>query len=391
MMIHNFEWNFGTKIIFGAGTQKNVGKECKAYGNSALIVRDDGSFLEESGFLREIEASLEAEGICYTYLRGIRPNPVVEKVREGIALCREKEISFLLAVGGGSAMDTAKAIAAGVNYSGDVWDLFTGKGAVQNPLPLGVVVTIAATGSEGSIGSVITNPEANEKYDLLHPQLRPRFAVLNPEITLSLPKQQTACGVVDILSHAMERYFTNTPDTELTDRLGEAVMKTVVNNGLLLEENGQNSTARSQIMWASTLAHNGLLEGGRNSCWASHAIGTELSAHYNVTHGATLSVIIPAWMSYCCASDIARFARFANKVMDVEYDAQHPEVTAKRGIEALTLFYKKLGMPTTIRELGIDSQDRFEAMAKSATRFGEIGCIQKLNVQDVVHILELAF
>ncbi len=390
-MINNFVWQFGTKIIFGAGTQSQVGKECAAYGKKVLLVRDSGSFLDESGLLDQVKQSLNQSGVEYTELSGIQPNPTIDKVREGVELFREKCLSVVLAVGGGSAIDTAKGIAAAVHWHGDPWDLYIGKGEVKNPPPVGVILTIAATGSEGSIGSVISNPQTQQKFDVLDASLRPAFAILNPELTLTLPEKQTVCGVTDILSHCMERYFTNSTDVELTDRLGEAVMKTAINNGLLLKQNGQNVEARSQVMWAGTLAHNGLLEGGRNGCWASHAIGTELSAHYNVTHGASLSVITPAWMKYTYKSDIPRFARFASKVMDVEYDANNPEETARRGIVKLEELFKELGMPTSIRELGINTQELFDRMAASATRNGPIGCIRSLEKADVLEILRLAY
>lgn len=389
-MVNNFKWKFGTEIIFGSGEENNVGEYCKAFGGRVFIVRDGGTFLDDCGLMGRVKASLERAELSYTELGDIQANPVISTVREGIKRLRAFSADIILAVGGGSAIDTAKAVAAGINYDGDVWDLFLGKAEVVDPLPIGVLSTIAATGSEGSIGAVISNPDTNEKFDILHPTLRPVFAILNPELTLTLPAYQTACGVTDILSHAMERYFTNTEHVELTDRLGEAVMKTVINNGLKLTNNPLDLNARSQIMWAATLAHNGILEGGRNSCWASHAIGTELSAHYNTVHGATLSVIIPAWMKYTYKADVMRFARFACKVMDVEYDAQNPEITAQRGIHSLITFFKNLCMPSTLTEIGITDESKFESMAVSATRFGTAGCIMKLNKKNVVEIYRLA-
>lgn len=346
--------------------------------------------MKQSGLWDRVTASLSVAGVSYVKLDGIRANPVIDKVREGIKLFHSSNAQTILAIGGGSVIDTAKAIAAGVHYPGDPWDLFLGKGEVIDPPSVGVIVTIAAAGSEGSTGAVITNPETGEKYDILHPALRPAYALLNPLLTLTLPAYQTACGVADILAHAMERYFTDSEDVELTDRLGEGLMCTVVNNGLILAEDPENTSARSQIMWASTLAHNGLLEGGRHSCWASHAIATELSAAYDTAHGATLSVIIPAWMKYIYSENVLRFARFASKVMNVEYDMEHPEVTARRGIDALTEFYRKLKLPTTLTEIGVEDETRFEAMAASATRFGPIGCIRKLTKADVIKIYKLA-
>ena len=388
--MNNFEWSFETKVIFGENSETKVGNECIKYGKKALIVRSNGKHMESSNLMPTIRESLHNNNIEFIELYGIVPNPTIDKVREGVAICKKENIDMILAVGGGSVIDTAKAIAVGAKYDGDVWDLFTQNIQINEVLPIGVVLTIAAAGSEGSIASVITNPETNSKYDILHPLLRPKFAILNPALTLSLPNYQTFCGVVDILAHAMERYFTNTKNVELTDRMGEALMKTVVNNGLKLVQNPKDYDARSEIMWASTLAHNGLLDTGRNSCWASHMIGTELSAYYNVAHGASLSVIIPSWMKYVYKDDVARFARFASEVFDVEYDKDNLELTALKGIDAITKFFKAMNMPTTMKELEILDDSKFEDMATQATRFGNIGCIKSLDKNDVINIFNMA-
>ena len=388
--MNSFEWSFDTKVIFGQNSESKIGNECIKYGKKALIVRSNGKHMETSNLMPTIIESLHNNNIEFIELYGIVPNPTIDKVREGVAICKKENIDMILAVGGGSVIDTAKAIAAGANYEGDAWDLFTQNIQIENVLPVGVVLTIAAAGSEGSIGAVITNPETNSKYDILSPLLRPKFAILNPELTLTLPNYQTFCGVVDILAHAMERYFTNTQNVELTDRMGEALMKTVVNNGLKLVENPKDYAARSEIMWASTLAHNGLLDTGRNSCWASHMIGTELSAYYNVAHGASLSVIIPSWMKYVYKEDTVRFARFASEVFDVEYDKDNLELTALKGIEEITKFFKTINMPTTMKELEILDDSKFEDMATQATRFGNIGCIKSLDKNDIINILNMA-
>ncbi len=388
--MNNFEWSFETKVIFGQNSESKVGNECIKYGKKALIVRSNGAHMETSNLMPTIRESLHNNNIEFIELYGIVPNPTIDKVREGVAICKKENIDMILAVGGGSVIDTAKAIAAGANYDGDVWDLFTKNIEIKNVLPIGVVVTIAAAGSEGSIGAVITNPETNSKYDILTPLIRPKFAILNPALTLSLPNYHTFCGVVDILAHAMERYFTNTKNVELTDRMGEALMKTVVNNGLKLVQNPKDYDARSEIMWASTLSHNGLLDTGRNSCWASHMIGTELSAYYNVAHGASLSVIIPSWMKYVYKEDVARFARFATEVFDVKYDKDNLELTALKGIDAIIEFFKAMNMPTTMKELEILDDSKFEAMATQATRFGNIGCIKSLDKNDIINILNMA-
>ena len=388
--MNSFEWSFDTKVIFGQNSESKIGNECIKYGKKALIVRSNGKHMETSNLMPTIIESLHNNNIEFIELYGIVPNPTIDKVREGVAICKKENIDMILAVGGGSVIDTAKAIAAGANYEGDAWDLFTQNIEIENALPVGVVLTIAAAGSEGSIGAVITNPETNSKYDILSPLLRPKFAILNPELTLTLPNYQTFCGVVDILAHAMERYFTNTKNVELTDRMSEALMKTVVNNGLKLVQNPKDYDARSEIMWASTLAHNGLLDTGRNSCWASHMIGTELSAYYNVAHGASLSVIIPSWMKYVYKEDTVRFARFASEVFDVEYDKDNLELTALKGIEEITKFFKTINMPTTMKELEILDDSKFEDMATQATRFGNIGCIKSLDKNDIINILNMA-
>lgn len=389
-MVNNFTWSFPTEIVFGSGVENKVGSYCRKFGNKVLLVYGGGSYINESGLMDRILDSLIKAGVEYDEITGVQPNPQVDKVRLGIKKYRDSKCKLILAIGGGSSIDTAKAIAAGVNYEGDVWDLFTGIGEVENPEPVGAVVTIAASGSEGSIGTVIGNPETKEKFDILHPGLRPKFAIMNPELTLSVPAFQTASGCTDILSHAMERYFTDTKGVELTDRLGEGLMKTVINNALILNEDPNNIVARSQIMWAATLAHNGLLEGGRNGSWASHMIGTELSAIYDITHGATLSVILPAWMKFVYKSDVLRFARFANKVMDVEYDINNLERTALKGIKRLEAFFKEISMPTSLEEVGVHDEREFKSMAKQATRFGKIGSIKKLDEKDIIEILLLA-
>lgn len=386
----SFQWSFDTNIIFGKNSEDRVGEECSKYSNRILILCNNSKYIKDSNLIGRVKKSLDKSKVKYLELSGIVPNPTIDKVREGIELCKKNDIDFILAIGGGSIIDTAKSIAAGVPYNDDVWKLFSEKIEIKQALPVGVILTIAAAGSEGSTGAVITNPETNSKFNIVSTILRPKFAILNPETTLSLPEYQTSCGVVDILAHSMERYFTDTTNVELTDRLGEAVMKTVIHNGLILHEDPYNYAARSEIMLAGTLAHNGLLDNGRDSCWASHIIAMEISAHYNSIHGATLSVIIPAWMSYIYKNDIPRFAMFANKVLNIEYDVVNPESTARHGISALKNFFSSIGMPTSMEELGITDMELFDKMAKQATRYGSIGCIQKLNRDDVRKIFELA-
>jgi hypothetical protein len=271
-------------------------------------------------------------------LGGVQPNPRLSLVKQGIELCRKHNIDFILAVGGGSVIDSAKAIAVGVPYEGDVWDFYSGKAVPEKALPVGVVLTIPAAGSEASKSSVITNEDGWYKRGLNVEIIRPKFAIMNPEITFTLPPYQTACGAADIMAHVMERYFTHQKDVDFTDRLCEATLKTIIKNVPIVLEEPENYQARAEIMWASTIAHNDLLSTGRIGDWASHAIEHELSGIYDVPHGAGLAVVFPAWMKYVYKEDVDRFVQFATRVWDVEMDFSNPERTALEGIYRLTQF-----------------------------------------------------
>ncbi|MDR0583542.1 MAG: iron-containing alcohol dehydrogenase, partial [Treponema sp.] len=320
----------------------------------------------------------------------IKPNPELSKVYEGINLVREKQPAFVLAIGGGSVIDTAKAIAAGVPYGKDVWDLYTRKGTFHSALPTGALVTIPASGSESSNGSVITNEKTKQKLAIIDDCLRPVFAILNPELTFSLPPYQTFCGIVDIMSHVLERYFSRTTHTDLTDRMCEALLKTVIHNAQLLPENPKDYNARAEIMLASTIAHGDLLGAGRTQDWGSHYIGMELSAIYGSTHGATLSVITPAWAKYVHKEYPARFIQFAVRVFGIDYDFMDPINTAMEGIIALEDFFKRLGVPTVLEEIGVTDDSKFEEMADKYLSIGPYGDIKKLTKEDFINILKLA-
>jgi alcohol dehydrogenase YqhD (iron-dependent ADH family) len=312
-------------------------------------------------------------------------------VREGVALAKQNGIDFILAVGGGSVIDSAKAIAAGALYEGDVWDFYTWEAQVTAALPVGVVLTIPAAGSEASTGSVITDWENNNKRHCDSELFRPRFAILNPELTYTLPPYQTACGTADIMAHLMERYFTNEPDVELTDRMIEAVLKTVIGAAPDVLAEPENYAARAEIMWAGTIAHNDLLTTGRVGDWASHMIEHELSAINDIAHGAGLAVIIPAWMKYVFRHDVRRFVQYAVRVWGVEQDVFDPEKTALCGIARTKDYFKSLGLPTSLSEIGI-GDDAFADIAAKCRKFDgdTVGNFIKLDPQDIVNILTIA-
>jgi len=383
----DFRFQNKTEIIFGKDTQLQIGEETAKYASRVLICSYGQPFEEK--LMKTIKDLLGQQSIFYCELAGIKPNPEETKVYEGIEMCKSNEIDFILAVGGGSVIDTAKAIAAGVKYDGDFWDLFTGVPFTQ-AVPMGVVVTFPATGSESSNGSVVTNASTGYKLAIIDSCLRPQFAILNPELTFTLPPYQTFCGVADIMSHVMERYFSSTTKTDLTDRLCEGIIRTAIRNALIVLENPGDYDARAEIMWASTLAHNDLVGMGRSQDWASHMIGMEVSAVYDSTHGATLSVLTPAWAKYVYKDNLSRFVQFAMRIFDVEYDIDDEARTAMEGIKQLEAFFKRIGVPATMQDMGIKTTERYMEMAEKACQNGPLGDIKKLEAQDVYNILMLA-
>lgn len=386
----NFDFISPTKIIFGEGTENRVGEETLKYGKKVLLHYGGGS-IKKTGLYDKVTQSLKQAGVDFIELPGVKPNPRLSLVKEGIRICRENNIDFILAVGGGSAIDSSKAIGIGVPYEGDVWDFYSGKVQPYETLPVGVVLTIAASGSEASRSSVITNEDGWYKRGLNVDITRPKFAIMNPALTYTLPPYQTASGVVDIMAHIMERYFTNTPDVELTDRLCEAALKTVINNALVVMREPCNYNARAEIMWAGTLAHNDLLGTGRVGDWASHQIDHELSAAYDIAHGAGLAIIFPAWMEYVYKHNISRFAQFAVRVWDVEYSFNSPEKTALEGIKRMRSFFENIGLPTTLKGAGIPGDRLKEMAAKCRMMNGDtLGQLVKLTRDDVLNILKLA-
>lgn len=386
--LRNFNYQNKTEMVFGKDTETQVGAKLKHLAKKVLIHYGGGSVVA-SGLLDRIKASLSAEQIEWVELGGVQPNPRVGLVRKGIELCRSEGVDFILAVGGGSVIDSSKAIGIGVGYEGDVWDFYTRKVAVTQTLPLGVVLTIPAAGSESSTGSVITNEENDYKRSAGHPMMRPLFAIMNPELTYTLPAYQTACGLVDMFAHVLERYFTNEPNVRLTDRLCEATLKTIVQQGYEVMANPNDYGPRAEIMWAGAIAHNGSLGVGRVEDWASHMIEHEISGIYDIAHGAGLAVVFPAWMQYVCQHDLGRFVQFANEVWDVPTEGRSEESVAMAAIECTKRFFKKLGMPTTFEDAGL-ATDRLEEMAEKAVENGPIGGFVKLGKDDVLHILKIA-
>lgn len=386
----NFVFKNPTKIIFGKDTENSVGKETKVYSDKILLHYGGGS-IKKSGLYDRVRKSLDEAGIEVFELAGVMPNPRLSLVQEGIKLCRDKGINFILAVGGGSVIDSAKAIAAGVPYKGNVWDFFSGKAYPAEALPVGVVLTIPAAGSESSDSAVITNEDGWYKRGLTNECLFPVFAIMNPELTFTLPAYQTACGAADIMAHIMERYFTNVRDVDFTDRLCEATLKTMINNVPRALNNPTDYAARAEIMWAGTVAHNNLLSTGRIGDWASHGIEHELSAIYDIAHGAGLAIVFPAWMKYVYRHDIKRFAQFAHRVWNVEYNAFNIEETALKGISALESFFASIGLPVRLSQANID-EAHLEEMADKCTGSGSwsIGNFVKLNRDDVLNIYKLA-
>ena len=386
--MENFIFKNETKIIFGKGTENDAGKEVLKYGGKVLFHYGGGS-IKKSGLYEKIMKSLKESGLTVFELGGVKPNPVVSLIREGIKICRENDIDFILAAGGGSVIDSAKAISMGVNYKGDIWDFFEGKAKLESTVPIGVIVTIPAAGSESSVVTVITNEDGLIKRGFHSSMLLPKFAILNPELTFTLPVFQIACGAADILAHTFERYFTQSKNVDLTDRLCEGLMKSVIKNSKIAISDLGNYDAMAELMWAGTIAHNGILGTGRIEDWASHKFGHELSALYGITHGASLAVMFPAWMKYVYKYNIERFAQFAARVFNIDTDFNDEERLALKGIKEIENYFKEIGLPTTLKELNVSSEN-FELMAQKAVAKGPIGNFVKISKEDAVKIYELA-
>lgn len=378
----NFEFCSPTHFVFGKNTEQQTGDLALRYGaKKVLIVYGQGSVVR-SGLLARVEKSLTEAELCFGELGGVKPNPEDGLVREGIAMVRREKYDFLLAIGGGSAIDTAKAIALGVPYDGDFWDFYAGKAEAKEAMPVGVVLTIPAAGSEASGNTVITNVATGQKISLRCPLLlRPRFSVLNPELTFTLPHFQTACGICDMMVHIFERYFSNTPSTEVTDRISEGLLQSIITEGRRLMECPDDYEARANIMWAGTLAHNGVCGTGREEDWSSHAIEHELSALYGVTHGAGLAVVFPAWLRVVSKVNDFRTLQLAERLFGIEANGRPKAEVINECISRLQDFWSgTLGLPRNLAELGIDNADIDQLVNNLHHTKGEVfGGYVKLN------------
>ncbi len=389
--MENFTFYSPTFFVFGKESENQAGEYVKKFGGSKVLIHFGGSSAKKSGLLDRVEASLKKENIPFVELGGVKPNPRSGLVYEGIELCKKEKIDFILAVGGGSTIDSAKAIAAGVVYDGDFWDFYMGK-AIEKALPIGTVLTIAAAGSEGSPDSVITKEDGMFKRGASGNAIRPKFSILNPALTQTLPPYQTAAGITDIMAHLYERYLTNTKEVEVTDRLIEALLLTMKHEGPRVIADPDNYEARANIMWAGMMAHNNSCGVGRSQDWNSHNIEHELSALYDCAHGAGLAVTMPAVFKYVMNHNVMRFAQVAVRVWGCQMDFEHPEVTALEGINALQSFLVSLGMPKNFAELGAKEEDipkLVEVLCRGDGRQGSISGFVTLNEDDCTKIYKM--
>ena len=394
-MIKDFNFYAPTRVVFGKNAEEKIGELVKMNNGRKVLIHYGGGSAERSGLLGVVRQQLQAAGTDYVELGGVVPNPLLSKVYDGIELCRRQQVDFILAVGGGSVIDSAKAIGYGVGYQGDVWDFWDGKATPQACLPIGVVLTIPAAGSEMSSSCVITKDDGLVKRGINSDLCRCRFAVMNPERTYTLPPYQTAAGATDIMMHTMERYFSKYEDMTLTDAISEALLRTVKDAALAVMQQPEDYRNRAQIMWAGSLAHNDLTECGTEKDFATHRLEHELSAVYGVTHGAGLAALWPSWARYVKDRHLSRFVQFAVNVMGVENDFSHPEETAEKGICAIEDFYRRIGMPTNIHELldgRMITDEEIDVLVDKCSRGGTItlGAMEVLKPEDMRKIYQLA-
>lgn len=391
--MNNFTYYTPTKVVFGKDTQNQVGALVSQMGCKKVLLHYGGQSAKKSGLLDQIEASLQEYNIHYVSLGGVVPNPRLSLVYKGIELAKQENVDFILAVGGGSVIDSAKAIGYGVANQGDVWDFYDRKRHATACLPIGVVLTIAAAGSEMSDSSVITKEDGGIKRGYSNDICRPKFAIMNPELTLTLPDYQTACGCTDILMHTLERYFPAGDHLELTDTIAESVMKTVMKNAKILKGNPQDLKARYEIMWAGSLSHNGLTGCGIiGNDFATHGLEHELSGMFDVAHGAGLAAVWGSWARYVYKDVLPRFVRFAVEVMNVPKEGTDEEIAIK-GIEALEEFFREIGMPTSIHQLGYDlTPEQVEELAEKfhIAAGGKKGTAKVLQKPDMLEIYKMA-
>ena len=388
----NFVYHVPTKVFFGKDTEKQVGEIIKGYGYKNILLVYGGGSVKKSGLYDTVIKSLSDSGIKYSELAGVEPNPKLSMVRQGAAICKRDGIELVLAVGGGSAIDMAKVTAAAALYDGDPWDFSSKIKTPEKALPVGTILTHAAAGSEMSSSAVITNEETKIKRGYNSEFNRPLFSILNPELTYTLPPYQTACGIVDIMMHTLERYMTIGGAAEPTDMIAEAILKTVINAGKVVMNDPTNYEARAAIMWASSLSHNDLTGSGKSFFMVSHQIEHELSGMFdNIAHGAGLAVVFPAWAKYAYKFDMPVFLRYAGNIWGIEYNFNNPEETILAGIKATEDFFVSLGMPVRLGELGV-AEDSFEEMAVKCTNFGgrKLDGFIQYDKQEIIDILKLA-
>ncbi len=387
----NFDLYNPTYFLFGRDTEQQTGALVRRFGGSKALIHYGGGSVVRSGLLDRVKASLEGAGVPWVALGGAVPNPRSGLVYQGIELCRREGVNFVLGIGGGSAIDSAKAIAVGVPYPGDFWDLYERKATPETALPTGCVLTFPATGTEASNSAVITQERGMLKRGLRSDLNRPAFAIMNPVLTYTLPPYQTACGIADMMAHIFERYLTNTLDVDVTDRLCEAVLQTILKAGPIAMREPDNYAARAELMWAGNLAHNGQLGVGREEDWGSHNIGHELSAAFDVAHGASLSAVMPHWMRYTLPGHEMRYAQMAVRVFGCEMDFEQPGRTALEGIDRLSAFWRSLGLPLTLAELGI-GVDAIPALTGKARcdAQGLLGNFIRMTKADIAAVLRMS-
>jgi len=388
--LENFNFYSPTEFVFGKGRESETGKYVKKYGGSKVLIHYGGGSAVRSGLLDRVKNSLTENNIEFVELGGVQPNPRDTLVYKGIELCRKEGVDLILAVGGGSTIDSSKAIALGVPYDGDFWDIYSGKHTPVRAIPVATVLTIAAAGSEGSGNSVITKEDGMFKRGFGSDLIRPKFSVLDPELTQTLPAYQTACGATDIMAHVFERYFTNTKEVEITDRLCEAVLLTMVKETPRVIADPDNYEARANIMWAGMVAHNNIVGVGRQQDWNSHGLEHELSGLYDVAHGAGLAVIMPAWMEYVYKHNVLRFCQMATRVFGCQMNYEDPEVTAMEGIRCFRSFLHSIGMPINFKELGAKEEDIPELVRKLTINGKKRNGFVELGEDDVAAIYKLA-
>jgi len=384
-----------TVVYFGKNQELTVGEKIKSFLNPNKVLLHYGcSSFKKYGLYEKVTNSLKAIGIDFIELGGVKSNPEADLVYKGIDICRKEKVDFILAVGGGSVIDSAKAIGIGVPYAGDFFDFFERKAIPQKSIKIGVILTVAGSGSETNNGAVITHKQLRKKYECSSDVMFPLFAILNPEITFTLPKYYTMCGIVDAIAHILERYFTNTTYVDCTDRICEGIIKTLIKYAILVDKEPYNYDVRAEIMWACKLAHDNTAGFGRKQDWACHKISHEIAVRYDIAHGAILSIIFPAWMKYVYKINEKKFLQFANRLFDIDIDSMTLDKAIGLAIEKFQQFLKTIGMPSHLREIGLSDRRELNDIAEKCVSLipsGTLGNFVRLSVQDIEKILNLCF